>query len=399
MAPLTLAPLPAKPDFNDLAATFSHKSDREVKEAYWLFRLMNNPLLMKALTSASKLAMRLHLPVRSLIRGTVYKHFCGGESVEEALQVIDKLEDHHIAAVLDYAAEAQDKEEGYELALNHILHNITLAQKSTGIGAISVKMTGLGSFAIFEKLAAGLVLSDAEEQSYERTKMRLLTICELAADSDVNIYIDAEESWIQAPIDELTEEMMERFNMEDVLVFTSLQMYRTDRLEYLEDLLQRAEERGYQAGVKLVRGAYWEKERERAEKLSYTSPVYPTKAKTDESFNKAVIMCLERLPRVELCLATHNQESIQMVVREIQQRQLQAFIPYLHFSQLYGMSDNLTFAMARAGFNTSKYLPYGEVDKALPYLIRRAEENTAIAGQMGRELALLKEEMKRRKLN
>jgi proline dehydrogenase len=398
MQPFTLAHPPSQPDFNDLAAAFSHKSDRDLKQAYWLFRLMNSPMLMKAVTNGSRLALNMHLPIKGLIKGTVYKHFCGGESVQDALEVIERLDAHNVAAVLDYAAEAQYTEEGFELALNHILHNITLARKNGGIGAISVKMTGLGDMRVFEKLAADIPLTDAEELSFERSRMRLETICEYAADADVAIYIDAEESWIQEPIDALAEEMMQRFNLEDVVVFTTLQMYRTDRLLYLHELLQRAQIYGYLPGIKLVRGAYWEKEAERAAHYKYPNPVFASKAQTDDSFDNAVSLCLSHLPQLELCLATHNEQSIQRLVAELQKWDMMQYSQHLHFSQLYGMSDNLTFALALAGFNASKYLPYGEIEKALPYLIRRAEENTAIAGQMGRELQLLENEMRRRNL-
>jgi proline dehydrogenase len=390
---------PTRPDFQDLAGAFAHKTDRELRQAYLLYRLIQNPLLMKALTSAGQLAVNLHLPVKGLIKHTVYKQFCGGESLTEVMEVVDKLDDDHVYTVLDYAAEAEETEEGFEQALIHILNNIAIARHSHGIGAISIKMSALAHRNIIEKLAIDPnSLSQEEEISYDLSCRRLDTICEYAADANVSIYIDAEESWIQEPIDTLTEQMMERYNRRQCIVFNTLQMYRADRLNYLEELLERAREKGFISGVKLVRGAYWEKERDRAHAMKYSSPVYPTKEKTDESFNKAVVMCLERLPHLHLCLATHNQESIQLVVREVSRRKLDKLRTHLHFSQLYGMSDNLTFGLAKAGFNTSKYLPYGEVDKALPYLIRRAEENTAIAGQMSRELQLLQEELRRRKL-
>lgn len=384
-------------DFHDLQGTFAHKSDLDLQKAYWQFRLMSNPMLMKAITTASRMAVSLHLPINGLIKNTVYKQFCGGESLTEAMEVIDRLDDRNISAVLDYAAEGEATEEGFELALNHTLNNIAIARHSPGIGAVSVKMTALGHKSIFKKLAAGKPLSPEEEMAYERTSMRLDTICEYAADAGISVYVDAEESWLQTPIDALAETMMGRYNRRHVVVFTSLQMYRTDRLNYLQDLLERADTKGYIPGIKLVRGAYWEKERARALKYHYSSPVLPTKAGTDESFNKAVLLCLNNLPSLQLCLATHNEESLLMVIREFNKRKLYEYKTRLFFSQLYGMSDNLTHALATAGFQVSKYLPYGEVTKALPYLIRRAEENTAIAGQAGRELQLLEEEMQRRK--
>ncbi len=389
---------PNQADFHDLKGSFAHKSDADLQRAYWQFRLMKNPLLMKAITAASRLAVSLHLPINSIIKNTVYKQFCGGESLTEAMEVIDRLDERNISAVLDYAAESEETEEGFELALNHTLNNIAIARHSHGIGAVSVKMTALGHRKIFEKLSGEKPLNPEDASAYERTCLRLDTICEYAIDAGVSVYIDAEESWLQPAIDALGETMMGRYNRRHVVVFITLQLYRTDRLNYLQELLERADEKGYIPGIKLVRGAYWEKERARAAKFHYTSPVFPTKAKTDECFNKAVILCLENLPVLQLCLATHNEESLLLVLQEYNKRKLHPFRVRLTFSQLYGMSDHLSFALSQAGFRVSKYLPYGEVAKALPYLIRRAEENTAIAGQAGRELQLLEEEMHRRNL-
>ncbi|MBK0402400.1 proline dehydrogenase family protein [Adhaeribacter sp. BT258] len=387
-----------QPDFNNLTNAFAHKSDHELRLAYWLFRVVNNPALMKLSTTAAKWSLAMGLPVKSLLKGTIYRHFCGGETVNDALPVIDKLHNYQVSTVLDYAAEAEVTEAGFEHVKNQILNNISLAKNTPGIGYISVKMTGLGSPEIFEKVTAGKKLNEAEDFSLEKTFYRLHEICKRASEAGISVYIDAEESWIQKPIDDMAEKMMRMYNQERTVVYNTLQMYRTDRLAYLKDFIHRMEDRPGLLGIKLVRGAYWEKERERAAQKGQPSPVFDTKEGTDKSFDDAILLCLRHLPKVHLCIATHNQKSTELLVSEITKSNIRFHHKVLHFSQLYGMSDNLTFALAKAGFSASKYLPYGEVKKAMPYLMRRAEENTAIAGQMSRELNLLEAEMKRRNL-
>lgn len=389
--------VPPTPDFAELASTFAGKSDRALRIAYWMFGLMEHPWLIKAGGWAASQAVKRKLPVKGLIRHTIYRHFCGGESVYEALEVVSDLNDAHISTVLDYAAEAEETEAGFEKVKQHILYNIGLAAAEKGIGSVSVKLTGLGSRYIFEKMARGLDLLPEEKESFQRTGMRLEEICRQAAERGISIYLDAEESWIQKPLDALAEHMMQLFNQRRVVVFNTLQMYRTDRLAYLKELLRRAGSEGFMPGVKLVRGAYWEKEREKAAAEGLPTPVFDTKEETDHHFNEAILLCVEQLPGLQLCIATHNQDSTELLVREIQRRGLQNHRQLIHFSQLFGMSDNLSYGLGRAGYSTSKYLPYGEVEKALPYLIRRAEENTAIAGQMGRERQLLRKELLRRR--
>ena len=385
------------PSFAVVAPAFSHRSERELRLAYYLFRLMAHPGLMKLATGLASRAIQSPLPVKYLIKKTAYKLFCGGETVQEALEVVNKLDQSHIHTVLDYAAEAEESEAGFERAKKQILRNIALAKNEKGIGAISVKLSGLGYLSLYEKMARGEQLEQEEKIAFRRTGLRLEEICREAAAAGVSVYIDAEESWLQEPMDALAEQMMGLFNKEKVVVFNTFQMYRTDRLDYLRKLVERTQGSSFCLGIKIVRGAYWEKERERAVGLGLPSPVFDTKAETDHDFNQAIFLCLDHLPRVQLCIATHNQESTELLVREIVSRNIENHKKWLHFSQLYGMSDHLSYALAQAGYQVSKYLPYGEIEKALPYLIRRAEENTAIAGQMGRELQLLHDELKRRK--
>ncbi|MCX2739544.1 proline dehydrogenase family protein [Pontibacter anaerobius] len=389
---------PGQFDPDNLQVTFCNKTDSEMKLAYWLFNMMGMPALVKAGGMATILALRLGLPIKPLIRNTLYRHFCGGETVQEAQQVVQKLAAARVQTVLDYAAEAQDTEPGFDAVRDEVLRNIALAGDTRGFSCISVKLTGIGHNSIYEKLHLKQNLSPEEQKAFARTEARLDEICRAAAEADITVYIDAEESWLQNPVDELAEEMMRRYNKERAVVFNTLQMYRTDRVAYLKACLRRFENEPVILGIKIVRGAYLEKEQNRAEAQGYPCPVFTRKADSDKSFNEAIDICLDNLHRVELCAATHNEQSITYLTKRIRQDNISNHRDRIHFSQLYGMSDNLTYNLAAAGYNASKYLPYGDVATAVPYLIRRAEENTSIAGQMGRELVLLQKEMRRRKL-
>ncbi|WP_239022932.1 proline dehydrogenase family protein [Pontibacter mangrovi] len=389
---------PGQFDPENLQVTYCNKTDDEMKLAYWLFRMMGHPTLVKAGGFATTWALQLGLPIKWMIRNTVYRHFCGGESVQEAQKVIDKLAAAHVQTVLDYAAEAQNTEDGFNAVRDEVLQNIALAKEAKTFTFISVKLTGIGHNCIFEKLQGKQQLTPAEQEAHKRTRERLDSICKAAAEAGITVYIDAEECWMQAPMDDLAEDMMRRYNKDRAVVFNTLQMYRTDRVKYLKDCLHRFEGEPVILGIKLVRGAYLEKEQQRAKEKGYPCPVFHKKEDTDKSYNAAIDLCLEHLHRVELCAATHNEQSIKYLTQRIRQDGIADHRQRIHFSQLYGMSDNLTYNLANAGYSASKYLPYGKVDTAVPYLIRRAEENTSIAGQMGRELSLLQQEMRRRHL-
>ncbi len=391
------AGMPAAPDFRAINLAFAHKSDHELRLGYWLFRLVAHPGLMRMGTCLARWAVKSSLPLKFMVRNTIFKLFCGGESVQEALKVIKKMEESNVHTVLDYAAEGEESEAGFENVKNQILQNIGIGKEEKGIGAISVKLSGLGYPAIYEKMAQRQELEQEEKEAFQRTGLRLEAICREAASAGILVYLDAEESWLQEPMDALAEQMMSLFNKEKAIVFNTLQMYRTDRLSYLQELIARTSAESFHLGIKLVRGAYWEKESKRAFEEGLPSPVFETKEETDYAYNEAILLCLAHLPKVQLCIATHNQASTELLVKEILHRGIQQQADFLYFSQLYGMSDNLSYALGKAGFNVSKYLPYGAVEKALPYLIRRAEENTAIAGQMGRELQLLQAERARRR--
>lgn len=383
---------------NNLEVAFCTRSNNELKLAHRLYSMMGNQTLVKMGGAATNLALKLHLPIKGLIKKTVYQLFCGGETADEAQKVIQKLAKARVHTVLDYAAEAQEDEAGFDKVRHEILRNIALARKTRAFSYISVKLTGLGHKKLFEKLHSKISLTLEEHAAFNRTEKRLDDVCRAAADASITLYIDAEESWMQDPMDELAETMMRRYNKGRAVVFNTLQMYRTDRVAYLKACLERFKDEAIVVGIKIVRGAYLEKEQERALKCGYANPVFTRKEDTDKSFNDAIDICLDNIQRLELCAATHNEYSTTYLTKRIQQGDLKAYEHRIHFSQLYGMSDNLTFNLAAAGYNASKYLPYGDVATAVPYLIRRAEENTSIAGQMGRELQLLEQEMHRRKL-
>ncbi|HEY4650656.1 MAG TPA: proline dehydrogenase family protein [Pontibacter sp.] len=394
----TITQVPAKFSADDLQVAFSTRSNGELKLAYQLYKVMGNPALVKLGGAATNLALKLHLPVKGLIKKTVYQLFCGGETADEAQKVIQKLAAAHVHTVLDYAAEAQENEAGFDKVCDEILRNIRLAKTTKAFSYISIKLTGIGHKDLFLKLHSKKPLTPEEQGTYARTEARLDAVCSAAAEAGITLYIDAEESWMQDPMDELAEKMMRRYNKDRAVVFNTLQMYRTDRVAYLKACLDRFKAETIVAGIKIVRGAYLEKEQERVLKYGYACPVFTQKEDTDKSFNQAIDISLENIHRLELCAATHNEYSTTYLTQRVQQGDLQEYQHRIHFSQLYGMSDNLTFNLAAAGYNASKYLPYGDVATAVPYLIRRAEENTSIAGQMGRELQLLEQEIRRRKL-
>lgn len=382
--------------FDNTERAFITKDTRELKRSLWLFKLMGSPLLVKLFSSLTLFAIKVGLPVRLPIKATIFKQFCGGESIEESKDVVKKLSRSHIGSILDYSVEGKESEEDFESTKNEILRIITLAKDNPAIPYTSVKLTGIARFGLLEKLNSRKKLSKEEEEEFQRLKKRLIEISSYAARSDVPVYFDAEESWIQDAIDMLTEEMMEMNNGKSAIVLTTLQMYRWDRIAYLQKLIEKAKSNKFSIGIKLVRGAYMEKENLRATKMGYKSPIQPSKEKTDSDFDKAVDICLENIDIITLCAGTHNEASTIHLIKKMAELNLANDHPHVYFSQLYGMSDHITYNLAEAGYNVTKYLPYGPVKSVIPYLIRRAAENTAIAGQMSRELRLIIEEKNRR---
>ncbi len=385
--------------FADTATAFAYKSDAEVEKAYWLFNIIKNEPLVKLGTAVTNFALKYHLPVEGLIRSTVFEHFCGGINEEDAMKAVEKLFRYGVYSILDYSVEGAESEESFEQAFRKTLHLINLAGRRKEIPFAVFKPTGLGAFALYQKVSEGKTLNSEEQTAWERVRNRYDRLARAAVENKVPIMVDAEESWMQTAVDDLLEELMREYNRKQVFVITTLQMYRKDRLPYLQALLERAQSGGYKVGIKFVRGAYMEKERERAKRLGYPSPICETKAKTDENYNNALRLMTEHLDHGLIYNGTHNEDSALLLANLIEEKGLARNDPRLWFGQLYGMSDHITFNLAKLGFNTSKYIPFGPVKYVMPYLIRRAEENTSVTGQTTRELELLSAERKRRKLD
>lgn len=388
-----------KIDFSDTQTAFAHKSDAELKQAQWLFRMMSQPLLTKIGSKLGLIALKLHLPfTEKAIKETIFRQFVGGRTLLESQNTIDTLYARNVFTMLDYSAEAKTTEEDYNKTMNEVIRAIEFAATNDSTPIVVTKITGMARFELLESVSRNTPFNKKTRKEYKTVLKRIDSICHIARDRGVGIFIDGEETWIQGAIDHLADVMMRRYNREKAVVYNTFQMYRKDRLKFLLRSFDRAQAGNYILGAKLVRGAYMEKERNRAEESDYPSPIHPTKAATDDAYNQAVRFCVKNYEKIASCNASHNAESAQLQACLIAEKGLQKDHPHLNFCQLYGMSDHLTFNLAAAGYNVAKYVPYGSVREVTPYLIRRAQENTAVAGEMGRELALIAEEAKRRGL-
>ena len=383
--------------FDDTQVAFAGKDDAELSKSAWLFRIMSNSTIVDIGSHITQLALQIGLPVQSILKATIYEHFCGGEDLAETEPMVEALASHGVSTILDYGVEAKETQAEFDANLDEQIRCIEYADAHAAVPYVSCKITGYAPFDLLEKLNDGDLLDDDEMQAVERMNQRLTLICEAAAKLDVAVYIDAEESWIQDAIDRIVEDLMARFNREKPAVFNTIQLYRHDRLSYLEQAHKTAAAEGHLLGVKLVRGAYMEKERARAESHGYESPIHATKAEVDVDFDAALVYCLTNISEIAFCAATHNEASCQLVASSARAERLSLDHPHIHFAQLYGMSDHISFNLARAGFNASKYVPYGPVRDVVPYLIRRAQENRSVSGQVGRELGLILAEIDRRK--
>ncbi|RQP12360.1 proline dehydrogenase family protein [Parapedobacter defluvii] len=385
--------------FENTEIAFRGKSNRDLDKAYWLFKIIGSNLLTKVGPPITNFALHIGLPITGLIRNTIFNHFCGGETIEGCITAINRLADQHVETILDYSVEGEDAEPVFDETCNEILRTIEYAQRNPHISFSVFKPTGLGRFALFEKVNAKIPLSENEEQEYIRIKHRIDRICKACHNGNIRVLIDAEHSWIQDAIDDIARDMMRAYNRAAPVVYNTYQLYRTDKLASLQADYYLAETDGFFLGAKLVRGAYMEIERERAEERGYISPIQPNKEATDRDYNLAVRFCLDRINRIGMMAGTHNESSCRLLAEEIDNRQLSRNHPNIHFAQLLGMSDNLSFNLAEAGYQVAKYMPYGPVKAVMPYLFRRAQENTSVAGQTGRELSLITKEKKRRKLS
>ena len=383
--------------FDDLSVAFASKSDAQLRKTYWLFAAMNNQSLMKLGTSSMNTALKWHLPISGLIKATIFGQFCGGETIEECEATLNDLGKYNIGTILDYSVEGEKTEAGFDATMHETIATVEKAAKAKHIPFSVFKITGLASFDLLAKMQTKEAKSNDDLQAFERVKARIEAICQRAHDLNVRIFIDAEESWIQDTIDQLTYAMMERFNKKQPIVYNTYQFYRWATLPALQQAVFEAKSKGYQLGAKLVRGAYMEKERARAKANGYADPIQPSKEASDKDFDAAMLFCLEHLETVAFCAGTHNENSSLLLAQEMNKRGIQPNNQRIWFAQLLGMSDNISYNLANAGYNVAKYVPYGPVASVMPYLIRRAQENTSIAGQSSREYMLINREMERRK--
>ncbi|MEP5341473.1 MAG: proline dehydrogenase family protein [Algibacter sp.] len=383
--------------FENTEVAFSLKSDSELERAYFLFKMISIEPLVRIGTAATNFAIKAHLPIEGLIRSTVFDHFCGGINEEDCLPVINKMFDKGVCSVLDYSVEGKESEDEFDAAMKKILKIIDFANEKDSIPIAVFKPTGFGRFYLYEKLGRGENLTEKEQDEWNRVINRFDLVCKKAKESDVAVLIDAEESWMQDAADDLVTDMMEKYNKEKPIVYNTLQMYRHDRLDFLITQHERAKNKGYFLGFKMVRGAYMEKENERAIEKNYASPICKNKFSTDENFNKGVKYMLNHLDAMSIFAGTHNEDSSYLLMNLMSELGLSNNDSRIWFGQLYGMSDHISYNLANEGYNVAKYMPFGPVKDVMPYLIRRAEENTSVAGQTGRELALLGKEKKRRK--
>ncbi len=384
-------------DFNNTQKAFESLSDQRLRWIYRLYRLIDSPFLTRIGPKIIQVAIKLRLPVEGLIRRTLYDVFCGGVTLEETSNKIEQLNTFHVKTILDYAVEGEKNERGFDETMNQLLQSIEFSGSIEAIRFVAMKVTGIANFDLLAKKQHQKVLSPKEEISLERAQNRLDRICEAAVRHKTPVFIDAEESWIQTVIDTWAELMMMKYNKEKAYVYTTLQMYRKDRLEYLQYLITLAERKDFQLGVKIVRGAYLEKENQRAAELGYSSPMQLSKQDTDRDFNTAITTSLSSIGLLWICAGTHNEKSTRTLIEEMSLNNIVPSEPRVWFSQLLGMSDHLSYNLTDAGYNVAKYVPYGPVRAVIPYLMRRAQENTAIAGQSSREVELLREEVERRK--
>ncbi|WP_452220787.1 proline dehydrogenase family protein [Lacinutrix salivirga] len=384
--------------FENTEIAFKLKSDSELERAYFLFKMISKQPLVRIGTAVTNFALNINLPVEGLIRSTVFDHFCGGVSEDDCLETIDKMYSEGVCSVLDYSVEGKESANQFDDAKAKILKLIGFADEKEAMPIIVFKPTGFGRFYLFQKKGEGKAFTTEEEAEWQRIVGRFDEVCKLAKQKDVEVLIDAEESWMQDAADELIEDMMRKYNTEVPIVYNTLQTYRWDRLDYLKTLHEKAKADNFKVGFKIVRGAYMEKERDRAEEKGYESPICHSKHDTDVNFDTCLTYMLDNLDDISVFVGTHNEESTYLAMDIMAKKDISKSDNRVWFGQLYGMSDHISFNLADKGYNVAKYVPFGPVKDVMPYLIRRAEENTSVAGQTSRELDLLKKERKRRKL-
>ena len=388
-------------DFKDTAVAFERKTNRELKNTAWLFTMMNSKFLVNVGSHLTLLGLKMRLPIKGMIKKTIFQQFCGGTTFAECRKTIGELGQYNVATILDYGAEGKESEEAFNITVKESIKAVQFAAEHDTVPVVSCKVTGLCENRVLLEVTTamdnGQAISPDNQAIFDKALERLDKICQEAYKHKVALFIDAEESWLQSAIDEATDIMMARYNKEYVTVYNTFQMYRHDRLAFLKKSFAKAEEQNFILGAKLVRGAYMEKERVRAAEKGYPSPIQPGKASTDKDYNLAVAFCIEHYEKIASCVASHNEYSTRFQMNEMESKGIDKKHPHFNFCQLYGMSDHLTFNLAKGGYNVAKYVPYGPVADVIPYLIRRAQENSAVDGEVSRELGMIQSELKRRK--
>jgi len=383
--------------FNNTKIAFANKSDLFLKKSFWLFKLVSIGWLNKIGTTLLEIALKLNFPVIGLVKSTVFEHFCGGESIEDCEPRIQELMHYNVKTILDYSVEGKQKEKDFDEFLGKAVASVERASKDKSIPFCVFKMTALIPFDLLKKYSAQEQMTEEESMVFLRGRNRADILCNYAFNAGIPIMIDAEESWIQVAIDEIALILMHRYNQQRAIVYNTAQLYRHDRLQYIKELYDQSMVEDFYVGLKIVRGAYMEKERARAKRKNYEDPIQPTKEATDKDYNLALEFCLDHMNRIALCCGTHNEESSLLLTKMMKERDIQEDNPQIYFSQLLGMSDHISFNLSKANYNVAKYVPFGPVKEVMPYLIRRAEENTSVSGQTSRELTLIEEELERRK--
>ena len=384
--------------FDNTQIAFADKTTPQLKKAYWMFKAIEQPALTNVGISILNFTVKSNFPfVTDIVKNTLFEQFCGGVTREESMKVVKQMFKHHIGSIFDYAIEGKEEEATFDHTCEEIKQNIKFAEGNPAIPFVVFKPTGFGRLDLYAEVQAGKELTSSEKEEWNRVVNRYEEVCKMAHEKNVVIMIDAEETWIQDAVDQLVNEMKSKYNREKAIVWNTIQMYRTGRLEYLAKDLERAKEKNYFLGYKFVRGAYMEKERNRAQEMNYPDPIQPTKQATDDNFNAAIDFVMKNLDKVSAFFGTHNEKSTELVMDKMREQNLPNDFDHIHFGQLYGMSDNITYYLGAKKYNAAKYLPYGPVKDVVPYLTRRAQENTSVAGQTGRELGLIEKELKRRK--
>jgi proline dehydrogenase len=383
--------------FNNTEIAFSGKTKQDLNRSYWLFKMVSNPSFVNIGKTLTTFAIQTHLPIKGIIKATIFKQFCGGETIQECDKAINELGRFKIGTILDFSVEGKETEKDFDACATETVATVKKAKNDKNIPFCVFKVTGLARFALLEKITASEKLTSSEETEFKNVQQRVDTICKAAFEAGVPIFIDAEESWIQKAIDDLANQMMAKYNLQKPIVYNTYQLYRKDRLSYLKKSFEMAQQGNYYLGAKLVRGAYMEKERARAIEKGYPSPIQDTKENTDRDYDAALSFCIENASKIAICAGTHNENSSFYLTQLMQQKAVESGNKHIYFSQLLGMSDHISYNLANEGYNVAKYVPYGPVNEVLPYLIRRAQENTSVKGQTGRELSLIIKEKERRK--